>query len=393
MKGTESGIQSACLGDVAEFINGVAFKPEDWGEEGSRIIRIQNLTDPSKPYNRTVRRVPERYHVIPGDLLVSWSASLGVFEWVGPDIGLLNQHIFRVIPGPRIDKRYLRYCLEIALGTMSRHLHGATMQHVNRGEFLGTKIPLPPLPEQRRIAAILDQADALRTKRRQALARLDTLTQSIFLKMFGDPANNPRNWPLASIGDLVERIESGWSPSCLDRPADQDEWGVLKLGAVTQCRYVDIEQKALPPELKPRPAIEVRVGDILFTRKNTHDLVAACALVRQTRRRLMFSDLIFRLRLRPDSFVTGDYLHQVLIHPEKRREIQRLASGSAGSMPNISKGRLLGVRIPVPPMNLQRRYSEEVSATERQISAYRASLAQLDSLFASLQDRAFRGEL
>jgi type I restriction enzyme S subunit len=193
----------ATLGSVAEFINGAAFKPEDWGDEGKPIVRIQNLTDPTKPFNRTKRQVAEKLHVHPGDLLVSWSASLGVFEWREPEIALLNQHIFRVLPDEaRIDKRYLRYGLEGALLDMQRHLHGATMQHVNRGEFLATKLYLPPLPEQRRIAAILDKADALRAKRRAALAQLDTLTQSIFLDMFGDPATNPKGWPVFPLAEM-----------------------------------------------------------------------------------------------------------------------------------------------------------------------------------------------
>src|SRR6266436_2107304 len=120
------------LGDLAEFVNGLAFKPEDWEDDGARIIRIQNLTDPTKLYNRTTRAVAERYLVHPGELLVSWSASLGVFEWLGPDTAVLNQHIFRVIPKTsRVDKRPLRYALEEALIAMKRHLHGATMQHVN----------------------------------------------------------------------------------------------------------------------------------------------------------------------------------------------------------------------------------------------------------------------
>jgi len=96
----------AQLGAVAEFINGAAFKPEDWSESGRRIIRIQNLTDPTKPYNRTTRAVAEKLRVRPGELLVSWSATLGVFEWGGPDDALLNQHIFRVVPDERkVDKR------------------------------------------------------------------------------------------------------------------------------------------------------------------------------------------------------------------------------------------------------------------------------------------------
>lgn len=172
------------VGDLAEFINGVAFKPDDWEETGRRIIRIQNLTDLTKPYNRTNRIVAQKYQVLPGDLLVSWSATLGVFVWKGPDTALVNQHIFRVVPKPGlVDAGFLKHMLENALVEMEKHLHGATMKHVNRNEFLSTTIPLPPLAEQKRIAAILDAADALRAKRRETLAQLDTLLQSTFLDM------------------------------------------------------------------------------------------------------------------------------------------------------------------------------------------------------------------
>ena len=116
------------LGEVAQFINGAAFKPEDWGDSGFPIIRIQNLTDESKPFNRTTRTVAEKLQVHPGDLLVSWSATLGVFTWKRPEIGLLNQHIFRVIPDEsKVDKAYLRLALSGALSAMQKHLHGATM--------------------------------------------------------------------------------------------------------------------------------------------------------------------------------------------------------------------------------------------------------------------------
>mgnify|MGYP002654473690 CR=1 FL=1 len=161
------------LGEVADFVNGAAFKPEDWGEDGLPIIRIQNLTDSGKPFNYTERVVPDKLVVNPGDLLVSWSATLGVFQWNGPK-GLLNQHIFRVLPNDEVvDKNYLKHTLGQAINDMERHLHGATMKHVNRGEFLGTRIPLPPLEEQRRIAAILDKTAELSgaNRRRQVLLR------------------------------------------------------------------------------------------------------------------------------------------------------------------------------------------------------------------------------
>ncbi len=178
------------LGTVAQFINGAAFKPEDWGDDGLKIIRIQNLTDENKPFNCTKRVVDKKLIVEKGDILVSWSATLGVFEWKRNEPALLNQHIFRVIPNDKlIEKNYLRNVLSSALNDMNKHLHGATMKHVNRGEFLATKIPLPPLAEQKRIASILDKANEIKAKRELALAKLDDFEDSIFNKMFEQSSN------------------------------------------------------------------------------------------------------------------------------------------------------------------------------------------------------------
>ena len=134
-------------------------------------------------------------------------------------------------------------------------------------------------------------------------------------------------------------------------------------------------------------------GDLLFARKNTYELVAACALVRETPPRLLMSDLIFRLRLRAEAKIDSVFLHQLLIYPTKRGDIQRLAGGSAGSMPNISKSRLETTVIEVPPIELQHEFARRVSVVEKLKTAQRQSLAELDALFASLQHRAFRGEL
>jgi type I restriction enzyme S subunit len=296
---------------------------------------------------------------------------------------------------PNVDQDFFFHLLEsnAVYSQFERLAAGATVKNLNIELVKGVKVPLPPLPEQRRIAEVLDRAEALRAKRRAALAQLDTLTQSIFLDLFGDPVVNSKGWKRVPFKDLLTNIDSGWSPTCLDRRVEGDEWGVLKLGAVTWCEYDPAENKALPADATPRPELEVQPGDLLFTRKNTYDLVAACALVRTTPPRLMMSDLIFRLRLRPDANMDSCFLHQLLIHPRKRREIQKLAGGTAGSMPNISKGRLETTPIETPPLDLQRRFAREVAAVDKLKSAHRASLAKLDALFASLQHRAFRGTL
>ncbi|WP_406455239.1 restriction endonuclease subunit S [Streptomyces sp. NBC_00876] len=382
------------LNEVATFTNGVCFKESDWSEAGSRIIRIQNLTDPKKNYNRTQRAVPDAVKVHPGDLLVSWSATLGVFEWGEPDTAVLNQHIFRVEPDlGRVDKRYLRYAIDRTLKESERHLHGATMKHVNKGDLLAAKFFAPPVGQQRRVAAVLDQVDTLRSKRREAIALLDDLARSIFLDMFGDPVANPHGWQRMKMKDFLIRIDSGKSPQCLDRPAGVGEWGVLKLGAVTKCVYAPGENKALPGEAVADPRHEVKQGDLLFTRKNTPDLVAASVYVRSTPPRLLLPDLIFRLVVREDSLVNKVFLHHLLTFPAVRKKLQGLASGSAASMLNISKAKLLEFECQIPGSRLQEDFAIRIEAIEEWRAKHLTHLAALDELFESLQQRAFAGQL
>jgi len=189
-------------------------------------------------------------------------------------------------------------------------------------DFLDLPIPRQPsLAEQERIEKLLDEADRLRKLRAQGSQRTTALIPALFHEMFGDPAANTRNWNRETFADLLDRIDSGWSPTCHDRPAQPDEWGVLKLGAVTTCQYLDTETKALPKDFAPRPELEVKVGDLLFTRKNTYELVAACAFVFETRPKLTLSDLLFRFRLKPSVEINPLFLWGLLTFPNKRKQV------------------------------------------------------------------------
>lgn len=383
--------QRATLGSVAKFINGVAFKPSDWEDNGRKIIRIQNLTDPSKPYNRTSREVDEKFIVRTGDILVSWSATLDVFEWCEEE-ALLNQHIFKAVPNPKVvDKDYFKIAVREALRDMAKHTHGSTMKHVNRGDFIGAEIPLPPLTAQKYIARVLEQADQLRKQAQQMERELNKLAQSLFLEMFGDPVRNPKHWPLEIFAKHLLAIDSGWSPKCDKRQVAENEWGVLKLGAVTTCTYKESENKKLPSAFSPRPKIEVKEGDLLFSRKNTYELVAATAYVRKTQGRIMLSDLIFRLV--PRDTVDPIYLWGLLTNPAFRSEVQNLAGGAAGSMPNISKTKLAEKSFPLPGIELQRKYSKMIQAIWAQLDLMKVEAEHIESVFESLMQRAFNGEL
>ncbi len=205
------------VGDLGKFINGMAFKPKDWEENGRPIIRIQNLSGTSAKYNHTKRNVLEKYVVQPGTILVSWSATLDAYLWRGPE-AVLNQHIFKVVPDENlVDKEFAFWSMKNAISEMRRsaHLHGTTMKHINRGPFLAHGMSLPPLNEQRRIVAKIDALQARSRRAREALegvpALLNRFRQSVLAAAFRGEltaqwrATHPNVEP-ASV--LLERIRA-----------------------------------------------------------------------------------------------------------------------------------------------------------------------------------------
>jgi type I restriction enzyme S subunit len=373
------------LGATAEFINGAAFKPTDWTSEGLPIIRIQNLTGTGEKFNYTTRQVKASLIVEPGDLLVSWSATLDVYRWAGTR-GLLNQHIFKVLPKPGIDPDYLFYALKTALSELSGKTHGSTMKHVVRGDFESTQVPVPPLPEQRRIVDLLSRAEGIVRLRREAEKKAAELIPALFNDMFGDPATNPKGWPIEKLDVLLRSIDSGHSPVCHTRKRLNQEWCVLKLSALTGSAYHENEHKMLPDEVAPDQTVEVRRGDLLISRKNTAELVGTAAYVWDTQGKALLPDLIFRLNVADSNRLNTVYLWGLLTLPVKRVQIKALASGSAGSMPNISKARLKTLDIEVPPLDRQTAYAQAleqiISIRSQQSTATAKAQATFDALLA-----------
>lgn len=183
------GWAAARINDTGLYINGLAFKPSDWKQSGVPIIRIQNLTDPQKEFNYVTGDFPDEVIVRNGDLLVSWSATLQAFRWERGE-GVLNQHIFRVIPHFELtDRNFLLLLLRSAIREMaeSEHAHGLVMAHINRGAFLNHVVLIPPLAEQQRIVAKVDElmglCDRLEAAREAREATRDRLAAASLARL------------------------------------------------------------------------------------------------------------------------------------------------------------------------------------------------------------------
>jgi type I restriction enzyme S subunit len=272
----------------------------------------------------------------------------------------------------RVDARYLVYFLRqerIRRQGESRMTGSAGQRRVPENFLAGLIVPLPPIPEQRRIAEILDKADALRAKRRTMLADLDALTRSIFQDMFGEPAINPKGWEVRTIGEVTE---------CLDRlrrpvtESDRVSGSVPYYGANGQQGWIDSaifdESLVLVAEDggyfdAPERGVAYRIDGPAWVNNHAHILRA----------------------LAPH--VTTEFLHRVLRH----FDFTPFISGTTRA--KLTQGQLNTVKLIIPPLALQAEFEGRINAVEKLRSSADGSRAEFDSLFASLQHRAFRGEL
>ena len=203
------------LGEVADYINGRAFKPTEWENSGVPIIRIQNLNKAEAAYNYSTKEFEEKYELKKGDLLYAWSASLGVYIWAG-EKAWLNQHIFKVVPKSICDKKFLFYTLDEITAELYSKAHGSGMVHVTKGKFESTEILLPPLSEQlvlvSKIEELLSDLENGKQQLLTAQQQLKVYRQSLLKAAFEGRLTNkevkegelPKGWKWVTISDLAE---------------------------------------------------------------------------------------------------------------------------------------------------------------------------------------------
>lgn len=200
------------LGNVATYINGYAFKPSDWAEDGTPIIRIQDLTGNSYQMNRFKGIVDSKYDVNSGDVLISWSASLGVYVWNRGN-AVLNQHIFKVVfDKEEVDKDFFVFQIDNLLKRAANQAHGATMRHLTKPVFDALPFYLPDIKTQRLISSKLNLIVHLIEDHHEQLKKLDELIRSRFVELFGNPVINQKRFPVKQVGDVIDFIGGSQPP-------------------------------------------------------------------------------------------------------------------------------------------------------------------------------------
>ena len=382
----------------------------EWGDAddvglGVQVLRTTNFTNAGRiSFEKVVKRnisdsLIEKKKLLPGDIIIEKSGGspnqpVGrvVFFDNSEDLFLCNNFTAILRPSERLVPKYFFYDL------FYKHLSQVTLKYQNKttgiinlqlDRYLDEKITVPSFDNQKQIVQILDTADTLRQKRKEQLNLLDDYLKSVFFKIFGNPVLNDKEWETTYLDSIIDSIDSGWSPVCLDdQRRFEDIPVILKLGSVTYCHFNQKNHKVIPKNIKIEKRVEVKKQDLLFTRKNTKELVAASVFVLDCERNLLLPDTIFRLNYKK-KLVNGIYLWKLFVQEGFRRVIQNLATGSAGSMPNISKEKLRKLLIPVPPLQLQNKFASIVAQVEQTKQKMRTSLDEMNNHFNALMQRYF----
>jgi type I restriction enzyme S subunit len=395
------------VGDVAEQVRGVSYSKADVRTAPQPgyipLLRGGNVREHGLAFD-DLQFVPgtgvsQKQILRAGDIVVV--ASSGSLSGVGKAAcvpsgfrGTFGAFCKVIRPTDKIDASYLGHYFRTAdyRSRVSSMAGGANINNLRNEHLDGLRIRLPALHEQRRIAAILDKADALRTKRRQALAHLEVLTQSIFHSMFGDAASNPREFPKRELVELCasrDDIRCGPFGTQLSKKEFRSSgvplWGIKNVNRSFELPTHEFLEPATAERLD---AYSILPGDIVMTRKGT---VGNCSVYpKELPRGIMHSDLL-RLRINPNIANVRFISDQLHSSRDVAHQVSLISRGAIMAGINVAKLKI--IKVLAPPLADQEEYARRVSSVDVLRSRYLRQSVELDTLFASLQHRAFSGQL
>lgn len=370
----------ARLGDVATYINGYAFKPTDWSDEGIPIIRIQDLTGNSYQANRLKGNYDTKYEVNCGDVLISWSASLGVYVWTG-EKAVLNQHIFKVqFDKVEVDKNFFVHQVERILNNASGEAHGATMKHLTKPVFDSLPFYLPNIEEQKKIANELNKVSNLISLRKQQLSKLDELVKSRFIEMFGDTELNPYGWGKSTLGascdvrdgthDSPQYYDTGY-PLVTSKNVTGGKIDMTDCSLICEADFIKINERS-----------KVDIGDIIMPMIGT---VGKPVIVDIEPNFAIKNVALIKFKI--DTSVLNTYVQALLQSDYFDRAILNKVRG--GTQKFISLGDIRRLEILVPPIELQQQFATFVEQTDKSKLEIQKSIEKLETLKKALMQKYF----
>jgi type I restriction enzyme S subunit len=381
------------LDAVADITMGQAPEGESYNLDGEGLPLIAGAGDFGELHPK-----PKKFTTAPGKTCQAGDVILGIRATIGEKVladgtYCLGRGVASLRAKSGLDERYLWHWLTHNASTLAAKAKGATFKQVNREDIGELRIALPPLPEQRRIAKILDKADALRTKRRAALSQLDTLTQSIFLDMFGDPLSNPKRFPIRTLAEFyVNRVDGTkcgpFGTALKKNELVSDGIPVWNMDNIDPAGRMVLPFRMWIPERKYRrlEAYAVTDGDVIVSRAGT---VGKMCVISAGGMRSIISTNLIRLRLGPDLLPV--YFVSLMTYCKSR--VGRLKTGADGAFTHMSTAILDTLRFPYPPLNMQSQFAAIAETIESHKSKHVVQLTELDTLFDSLRECAFRGAL
>ncbi|RLQ22598.1 restriction endonuclease subunit S [Seongchinamella sediminis] len=392
------GWKSTPLKAEVTLKNGKAYNAKSWKTEGYPIIRIQNLKDPKASFNYFQGDPETQVPIRKGDLVFSWSGSKGTsfgpHIWHG-DLGVLNQHIFKVIlnPDSELDQDFLFFALKFLTAKIEEKAYGlAALVHVRKGDLEATQIPLPPLPEQKKIAHILTTVQRAIEAQERILQTTTELKKALMHKLFTEGLRNepqkqteigpvPESWDVVELVSLLrEPLRNGHSAKTT---TDEDGIRTLTLTAVTQRDFSRKNTKITCADPHRVRGMWLRSGDIFIERANTADYVGLAALYEGPEDFAIFPDLLIRVRI-DNRRIRPKVLVEWLLAEPCRRYYKKNARSTAGNFPKIDQGTVEKTLIPVPSPEEQAGLENIFRTLDNKLRQHTARRASLQDLFRTL---------
>jgi type I restriction enzyme S subunit len=375
--------QKCRLGDVLTLINGRAYSKHEERDSGTPVLRIQNLNGGDRWFYSDLT-LPASKYCENGDLLFAWSATFGPYIFGGSK-SIYHYHIWKVICGPLLDKQFAFYLLQEITEAVKSAGRGISMLHMTKSGMEDWEVNIPPLEEQKRIAAILAQADELRRKRQRARDRLNQLGQAIFIEMFGDQDQHP----LTEISDFAEvkggkRLPKG--SEYAHQPTPHPYIRVSDLNGIG-INYQDIKYISPETHAAVRRYV-VNSSDVIISIAGT---IGATATVPLSLDGANLTENAAKITPKPGMQFSPTYVAWALRMPSARSQI--LASTGQVTIGKLALFRIEKIALPMPDLQTQLRFERIIETLDEEIARHNQCRHRTDRLFASLQHRAFRGEL